>query len=73
MVDDYIFGLNLEFLDYTKITENKLKKWLKLKKFEIIENSKIFNKEEMNNKKYLIPILGKNRHEEQFIIGYIFE
>lgn len=73
LVDDYIFGLNLEFLDYTKITENKLKKWLKLKKFEIIENSKIFNKEEMNNKKYLIPILGKNRHEEQFIIGYIFE
>lgn len=73
LVENYIFGINMDFMTNCKITENKLKKWLKSKNFKIIEDSSIFNIEEINNKKYLIPILGKKEHEEQSIIGYIFE
>lgn len=72
-IESYIFGINIEFLKYTKIKVDKLKKWLNVKNFKIIQNSKIFNIEEMNNKKHLTPILGKEEYEKQFIIGYIFE
>lgn len=73
LIENYIFGINLDFLSYGKISANKVKKWLKLKNFEIIEDSPIFNIEEINNKKHLIPILGKDKYEKQLIIGYIFE
>lgn len=73
LVDDCIFGVNFDFLFNSRITTDRLEKWLKNKKFEIIKNFKIFNIEELKNKKHLIPILGKEEYEKQFIIGYIFE
>ena len=73
LIDGNIFGVNLDFIRYGKISEKKVKNWLKIKNFEIIEDFGIFNNEYFNNKKYLIPILGKERHEEQLIIGYVFE
>lgn len=73
MVENYIFGINMDFLFNSRITQNKIKKWLKTKNFKIFEDSVIFNKEEIRNKKYLIPIFGKDNYEEQLIIGYIFE
>ena len=45
----------------------------KLKNFKIIEDFPIFNIKELNNKKHLTPILGKENYEKQFIIGYICE
>lgn len=73
LLENYIFGINMDFMFNCKINEKRIKKWLISKNFKIIEDSSIFNKEEFNNKKYLIPILGKEGYEEQFIIGYIFE
>lgn len=72
-IENYIFGVNIEFLSYTNITPEKLKKWLNFKNFKIIHNSTIFNIEEMNNKKHLTPIFREENYEEQLIIGYIFE
>lgn len=73
LIENFIFGINLDFLSLTNVSENKLIEWLKSKKFEIIENFEIFNKEEITNKKYLIPALVKENYEKQLIIGYIFE
>lgn len=73
LIENYIFGINIDFLEYTKISSKKIKNWLKLKNFKIFEDSDIFNIEDISNKKYLIPIFKTKDYEEQLVIGYIFE
>jgi hypothetical protein len=76
LVDDVIFGLNVNFLELTTLTENKIKTWLKSKEFEIFDKKQIFNIEEINinhNTHLIPPIQRENIYEKEFIIGYILE
>jgi hypothetical protein len=76
LIDDVIFGLNINFLELTTITENKIKSWLKSKEFEIFDKKQIFNVEEINinhNTHLIPPIHRENIYEKEFIIGYILE
>ena len=71
-----IFGLNVNFLELTTLTENKIKTWLKSKEFEIFDKKQIFNIEEINinhNTHLIPPIQRENTYEKEFIIGYILE
>lgn len=73
LIENHIFGLNTDFLEYTKIGPKKVENWLKVKNFKIFKDSDIFNIEDISNKKYLIPIFKTKNYEEQLVIGYIFE
>jgi len=73
LTENVILGVNLDFFVTNKKIKERIINWLKLKNFNIFEDSSIFNIKEVENKKYLMPVLLKEKYEKQLIIGYIFE
>ena len=74
LIDNIIFGIDIEFLGLTTINKNKIENWLKNKNFKLFDDNQIFNIKSFMNKKYLLPAIKKEiEHEKEFIIGYILE